>query len=86
MNFEIERKYAYLWDGSDPGWALVRAPVLGGYCPTHKRTNAFLLIEDEKENAAVCERMLRLGCEILDELELKKFGDLGETAPPRGPA
>ena len=85
MNFEIEEKYAYLWDGSDLGWALVRAPVLGGSCPNHKRTNAFLLIEDEKENAAVCERMLRHGCEILDESQFKESGDYGETAPPSTP-
>jgi hypothetical protein len=44
-----------------------------------------LLIEDEKENAAVCERMLRHGCEILDESQFKESGDYGETAPPSTP-
>jgi cell wall assembly regulator SMI1 len=54
----------YLWDGSSPGWVLLKAPdPAGGYCVFHK-----LLIESDEIKEAVCRKMRESGCEILEEM------------------
>ena len=59
----------YLWDGSSPGWVLLKAPDLaGGYCVFHKTNRVLLHIESGETNEAVCRKMKESGCEILEEL------------------
>lgn len=62
-------EYRYLWDGSEPGWVLLKVPDEPGvYCVFHKTNRVMLLIESERVNEAVCKKMRESGCEILDEL------------------
>ena len=62
-------EFAYLWDGSEPGWVVLRATdLLGGFMVFHKTNSTALLIESESLNEAVCKRMIENGCEILDEM------------------
>ena len=69
MNDEALAEYEYLWDGSSPGWVLLKVPdPPGGYCVFHKTNRAVLLIESEETNEAVCRKMRESGCEILEEL------------------
>jgi len=65
---DLERKYGYLWDGSDEGWILLRAPESpGGYCVFNKRRMALLHVESSDLNTQLCERMREAGCEILED-------------------
>ena len=62
-------KYDYLWNGSNPGWVLLKAPDLaGGYCVFHKSNHVVLLIESSRVNDAVCRKMQEAGCEVLEQL------------------
>lgn len=64
-----EDEYRFLWDGSDRGWVLLRAPdLLGGYSVFHKTNRTYLLIESDETNAMVCKRMLDLGFEVLESV------------------
>lgn len=62
----IER-HKYLWDGSAPEWVLVRDGP-GSYAVYNRKDRTALIIEDEREYAAVVNNMLRAGVEVLDEL------------------
>lgn len=69
MNDEALAEFEYLWDGSSPGWVLLKAPDLaGGYCVFHKTNPSVLLIERDEINEAVCRKMKESGCEVLDEM------------------
>ena len=60
------KKYSYLWDGTDPGWVLLRAPDLtGGLCIYNKR-GAILHVESSELNQSLCQRLKQAGVEILD--------------------
>ena len=66
MNIE---EYAYLWNGSEEGWVLLKAPDLrGGYCIFNRRSSALLHIDDADLNMLLCERMRDAGCDVLDNL------------------
>jgi hypothetical protein len=66
MNIE---EYAYLWNGSEEDWVLLKAPDLrGGYCIFNRSSSALLHIESDDLNILLCERMRDAGCEILDNL------------------
>lgn len=69
MSDDSLAELSYLWDGSDPGWVLLKAPDLqGGYCVFHKINRTLLLIERSSTNEAVCKKMKETGCEILEDL------------------
>jgi hypothetical protein len=60
---------AYLWDGSEPGWVLLKAPKLeSGYSIFNRLRSVAMLVEDEALNTRLCERMKEAGCEVLDRL------------------
>ena len=62
-------KYEYLWNGKRPGWVLLRAPDLpGGFCVVHKVDRTLLHVDDANLNVAVCEEMLKRGCEVLERM------------------
>jgi hypothetical protein len=66
MNIE---EYAYLWNGSEEGWVLLKAPDLhGGYCIFNRSSSALLHVESDVLNILLCERMREAGCDILDSL------------------
>jgi hypothetical protein len=68
-------EYAFLWNGSEEGWALMTAPDLtSGYCIFNYRTKKLLHIDDEELNAALCKRMQEAGCEILDDISPSPVG------------
>jgi hypothetical protein len=67
MNDNLLAGYSYLWDGSQPGWVLLRDSD-GGYCVYHKTNEVICLIESDDLNEVVCKKMLEEGCEILDDL------------------
>ena len=65
----MEEEHAFLWNGSEPGWALLRTPDLrGGYCIFNRRTQVLLHVESEDLNLLLCERMRAAGCKIFDAL------------------
>jgi hypothetical protein len=65
---ESMENYAYLWDGSQTGWALLTAPELeGGYCIFNVANSTLLHIDDDVLNAALCQRMREAGREIIDD-------------------
>lgn len=66
------QQYEHVLRGADKGWVLLMAPDLaGGYCVFDKLNSAVLLIEDEEENAAVCERMRQLGFAIIEAIPIR---------------
>ena len=66
MTDELSR-FAYLWDGTQAGWVLVR--VKDRFLVVNKQGHMALLIcEDDSTYEAVCKRMIAEGCEILDEV------------------
>jgi hypothetical protein len=66
--------FAYLWDGSDPGWALWEVPDKPGqYLPVNKLTRMATIIEIDELAARVCQRMKDVGCEVLKELPKGPF-------------
>ncbi len=68
MTYEIE-KYKYLWDGSAPGWVLLKAPDLAGeYCIFNEHTSTLLHTEDDQLNLLLCQRMRESGCKTIDKL------------------
>lgn len=69
MKHQLEKEYHYLWDGSEPGWVLLREPMLpGGFCAYHADNRTLLHIENDDVNAAVCLRMKQEGVEIIDAI------------------
>jgi len=61
------KRYDYLWDGTDPGWVLLKAPLLpGGLCIYNKIGRVLFHIESSELNQALCERLKQKGTETLD--------------------
>lgn len=68
MSANIE-SYSYLWDGSQPGWVLLKAPALEvGYCIFNVSSSTMLHIDDEQLNTALCNSMIEAGCPMMDDL------------------
>jgi|HubBroStandDraft_4_1064222.scaffolds.fasta_scaffold771414_2 hypothetical protein len=62
-------EFAYLWDGSQPDWVLLTAPeLLGGYRVFNTQKCVRLHFDSDELNAALCQRMKEVGCEVLDKL------------------
>jgi hypothetical protein len=71
MTYDVE-KYKYLWDGSTPGWVLLKAPDLaGGYCIFNELSSVLLHIDDDQLNLLLCQRMCERGCKAIDALPSK---------------
>lgn len=69
MNNDTLAKYKYLWDGSSPGWVLLKAPDLpGGHCVFHKTNRTLLHIDSSSINEAICKKMKESGCEVLEDM------------------
>jgi hypothetical protein len=61
------QKFSYLWDGTNPGWVLLRAPNLrGGFCIYNKIGRSLLHVESSELNKVLCERLKEKGIEILE--------------------
>lgn len=66
------KSYEYLWDGSEPGWVLLRESNENGeeigYAVFNRRTAMMLIIEDNFDHAAVVEQMLKAKVDVLDQI------------------
>ena len=61
--------YSYLWDGSSPGWVLLKSPYLHcGYCVFDEQNSVLLHIDDELLNTQICQRMKESGCKVIDSI------------------
>ena len=61
--------YSYLWNGSEPGWVLLKSPdLVGGYCVFNEVSSALLHIENGQLNMKVCQRMKEMGCKTIDAM------------------
>jgi hypothetical protein len=72
------KEYEYLWNGSSPGWVLVRdreddPRESGQYAIYNEMTSMLLLIEDSHIHNKVCDRLLSLKAKILDRIPRGKF-------------
>ena len=56
--------FAYLWDGSDPGWALVGGE--GDRAIVNLNTRHALIVEDDLVYRSVQRRMMEAGCPVLE--------------------
>jgi len=57
MPINVE-EYAYLWNGSEEGWVLLKAPNLpGGYSIFNRKSSILLHVDSEELNVLLCERM-----------------------------
>lgn len=66
---ETVDSFSYLWDGSEPGWVLVKSTLsISGYWIFNLAVSASLDIHDERLVALLCERMIEAGCPILGGL------------------
>jgi hypothetical protein len=74
---DLTREFGHLWNGSQPGWVLVRDPDLAGGFSIYNKSGVLLHVENEDTKRFVCERMRAAGCEILDRIE--PVGDLVPT-------
>jgi hypothetical protein len=75
--------FAYLWDGSQPGWCLVQidaaqSPGTAAYAIYNPGDSHALIIEDDEIYMQVIERMLAEGCPIVPATELNDRGP-GDT-------
>ena len=69
MNDDDLAEYRNLWNGSEPGWVLVRdAEHPDRFIIYNERTRFGWLIEDEDKKARVVERMLREKVPVLDQI------------------
>jgi hypothetical protein len=69
MSHDFEKRYSYLWDGSEPGWVLVKiSDSKSGYLPFNRQTSRAVCIEIDEDNLAVCQRMRAAGCEIVESI------------------
>jgi len=69
MKSNWEDEYRFLWDGTDPGWVLIRDPVSTDRHSIYNTLKQIaMLIEDDSIHAAVCARMMASGCEVLNDL------------------
>jgi hypothetical protein len=64
--------FSYLWDGSEPGWVLLKAPELtGGYCIFNETHPALLHIDDDELNDRLCRYMKQIGIKTIDSMPIK---------------
>jgi hypothetical protein len=68
--------FAYLWDGSEPGWVLVNRnadepEAEPGFLIFNKLSHLCLLICEDELWAAVIDRMRRQGVEIISSNDLR---------------
>lgn len=82
---ELE-EFAYLWDGSEPGWCLVRVdatkPLGAAALAIYNRDASHaLIIEDDKVYAQVIERMSTAGCPVVSATDMSG-PDAGDTSGP----
>ncbi len=69
MNVDALTEYRFLWDGSNPGWVLLKTSGHpSGYCVFNRIHSTLLHIESSEVKEAVCKKMKELGCEILEEV------------------
>jgi hypothetical protein len=68
---ELE-ELAYLWDGSEPGWVLVRGKIAGIPMIFNRITCMALIMEDNDEWRAAAERMLAHDVPLLDRMPPKE--------------
>ncbi|WP_051826913.1 hypothetical protein [Kitasatospora aureofaciens] len=59
-------EYAYLWDGSEPGWILFWGKIIDIPAIFNRITRHVLLMEDEDEWRALTEVMRSHGVPLLD--------------------
>jgi len=70
------REYEYLWNGSESGWVLVCCDPVDtfiGYLIYNKQKSTALVVEDSEIQRCVCEKLLALGTEVLEELPKTEF-------------
>jgi hypothetical protein len=60
--------FSYLWDGSDDGWVLVRLSNMPQPAILNLVTGRALIIEDNESYAAVVQRMIDHGTEVIERL------------------
>jgi hypothetical protein len=73
---DVLSQYEYLWNGTSPGWVLVRSHVgekESPYVVFNERTSMLLLIENRRTHEAVCEQLLSLGAKVLDRMPRADF-------------
>jgi hypothetical protein len=69
MSDEDLAEYRNLWDGSEPGWVLVRsAEDPDSFLIYNERTRFGWLVEDDDKQKRVVERMLREKVPVLDQI------------------
>ncbi len=61
-------EYEYLWNRTDPNWALLKVPNASDRYMAFNKQGHILLIEDDELSKEVCKRMKDAGCEILEKL------------------
>ncbi|MEU6972939.1 hypothetical protein AB0A71_35540 [Kitasatospora aureofaciens] len=59
-------EYAYLWDGSEPGWILCTGKIVDIPTIFNRITRVMLVVEDNDEWRALTEVMLSHGVPLLD--------------------
>ncbi len=60
--------YEYLWDGSSPGWVLAKEAGFPGELFIYNRQDdAMLKVDDPELKAALCDKMLSSGCDVIEE-------------------
>ncbi len=58
--------FAHLWDGSEPGWVLLKRSH--GLLAYNRINQVALLIDNDELNARVCDRMKDEGVEVFETL------------------
>jgi len=62
------QEYSFLWDGSQPGWVLVKPePGQCNYTIYNTETKMFLVIEISADYEWVCFEMLQRGVRVVDQ-------------------
>lgn len=60
--------YEYLWDGSRPGWVLAKdADFPGELFIVNREDDVLLKVDNPHLKAALCQKMLSYGCEVINE-------------------
>lgn len=61
-------RYSRFWDGSEPGWCLVKCSSDDRSTIFNAATRMALAIEDELEHQRVCAEMLSRGAPVLSRI------------------
>lgn len=64
--------YAYLWDGSEPGWILCKGKISDIPSIFNRVTRMMLVVEDSEEWRALADRMLEQGVPLLGGIPSKE--------------